>query len=300
MTPGLFALVLFGAFSTSTGEITKVDLPVEVREELRVTPTDPDIKGKVWNRWTSKNFVVCALNDGQAQFLHKHLELVKTWTYERWGLNDTDFAAECRVICVDDGRLFRKMFQIDSSRVETRMEGGRIKLSVIFLLANESPSKVLPAPLTEVCLKEFEQKYQLVFPVWARRGMALLNCSLESITTNFLALKTSLDSDSQMFFAKGLLTCTPETYAGYDPNMKLLFDRSSAAFCLLVRKEFGQDALLRLLVSGQLGAAAVKEVLGFNDEAQFDRTFKRYMVDLTNDLSTGKTPMSYLQIKEKR
>ncbi len=38
-------------------DIQKVSLPTEVKQEMKVSVTDPAIEGKVWNRWTSKNFV---------------------------------------------------------------------------------------------------------------------------------------------------------------------------------------------------------------------------------------------------
>lgn len=286
--------------TTSAGEIAKVTLPAEVLQELKVSPSDPDIKGKVWNRWTSKNFVVCALNDNQAQYMNRHLELVKTWVYQRWGLYDTEFSAECRIICVDDTELYRKMFRLDQTRVETRRENdGRLKLNVIFLLGNQLPSIVLPTPLTEVCLVEFEQKYRCRLGWWSHRGMASLNCSLENIKTGLLELKPVIDSNSQMFFSRGLLDATKEVWEGFDQKKRDLYDRGAASLCLLIRKEFGQDVFLAMATKGPQGAIGINEILGFKDEAQFDRTFKRYMTDIVTDLMTGKTPSSYLQIKEK-
>jgi hypothetical protein len=81
-----------------------------------------------------------------------------------------------------------------------------------------------------------------------------------------------------------------------------LYDQSALVFCLLLRKEFGQDAVHWFLKkSSDAGPeAALKEVLGFDGYATFDRTFKRYMLDLTKDVQDQKTPDSYLQIIEKR
>jgi hypothetical protein len=54
-----------------------------------------------------------------------------------------------------------------------------------------------------------------------------------------------------------------------------------------------------MVTKGPAGASGLKDLMGFKDEAQFDRTFKRYLTDLVADLMTGKTPNSYLQIREK-
>ena len=89
----IFALVfLFSCPVFGQGEITKVYSPQEVSVEVNNSKGIPkELEGLSWNRWTSKNFVVCSLNDTQAQYLHKHLELVKVWAFSRWGLPDHDF-----------------------------------------------------------------------------------------------------------------------------------------------------------------------------------------------------------------
>ena len=72
-------------------------------------------------------------------------------------------------------------------------------------------------------------------------------------------------------------------------------------FCLFIRKEFGQDCYLKFLQKSTEDNPedAIKKVLKFENYEKFDITFKRYMIDLTNDLTAGNTPDSYLQVKEK-
>ena len=64
--------------------------PKEVKNEIK----DPVVEGKQWNRWTTKNFVICSINNDQAQYLNKNLEDLKTWIYTRWGFSDMDFNSE--------------------------------------------------------------------------------------------------------------------------------------------------------------------------------------------------------------
>jgi hypothetical protein len=207
-------LLLAMTVSSQGQEIVKVTKPPEVIAEVVASPGLPkELEGLQWNRWTSKNFTVVALNDAQAQYLHKHLEMVKGWCLARWGLYDIDFSAECKVIGVDSPALFKKLFNLDSSRVEVRRDSnGKIKESVIFLLMNDSPSKTVPVPLTEVCLAEFAQKYDTKVAFWAQRGMGLLNGSLDQLRGRVIELKPYLDRNDPIFFSSGLMEMD---FAGY-------------------------------------------------------------------------------------
>lgn len=299
----LFTLMILMFSSPVWAEdIKKVKLPIEVRQEMKVSDTDPSIEGKVWNRWTSKNFVVCSINNKQAQFLHQHLELVKSWALTRWGLYDIPFTAECRVIAVDDPVLYEKLFKMKESQVDIRRdEKGKIKLSVLFLLLDKPPSQSVPIPLTEIALAEFEQKYNTTFGWWVTRGTSLLNGSLDQIKVNIKSLASSLQRNDPIYFSEGLLSMTREKYYKETPEKRKLYDEAAMMLCLLIRKEFGQNKfhwMMKKTENGGDGQAALKEVLGFSDYAHFDKSFKRYMYDLSRDVSANKTPDSYLQIVE--
>lgn len=298
----VIGLVLFTNPVRGDDPITKVILPVEVTSELHGSAVPKEIEGLQWNRWTTKNFVVCSLDDQQAQYLHKHLELVKGWAFIRWGLTDIDFASECKLICVNKPDLFKKLFNLDSTRAEVRRdENGKIKETVIFLLLDDLPSKTVPMPITEVCLAEFSQRYNTKFGSWVYRGMSSLNGSIPQIRAAILDIRPVLDKDDPIYFSKGLLEMDMDKYSKLTIEQKKLYDKCAMTLCLLIRKEFGQDKYLDLLKrSSEIGAdKAVNEVLGFENCDQFDKTLKRYMIDLTNDLTSGKTPDHYLQIREK-
>lgn len=282
--------------------IQKVRLPLEVKVEMRSSTVPKEIEGKQWNRWTSKNFTVLSLDDVQAQYLHRHLEQIKSWILARWGLYDVDFSAECKLICVDDPALFEKLFKIKDTRVEVRRENGKIKETVIFLLLNGPPSQTVPVHLSEVVVAEFAQKYNANFGWWTYRGMSLLNGTLDQIRSELRDLKPLLENNKPLYFSEGLLTMTREQYYQLSEENRRLFDKSAMCFCLLLRKEFGQDKTHFFLKksSDANGEAALKEVLGFKDGYdQFDRSFKRYMIDITRDVLSGKTPDHYLQIRAK-
>jgi hypothetical protein len=303
---GLAFLLLFSAsavFAQDIEPIQKVTLPLEVRQELVSSYVPPEIEGKVWNRWTSENFTVLSLNDIQAQYLHKHLELVKVWVFNRWGLYDVDFSVECKMICVDDPDLFYKMFKLKNSYVDIRRnDDGSLRETIIFLLVNDAPSHTVPVPLTEVCLTEFSTKYEKNnFPWWVYRGMSVLNGSLDQIRLSLNEFAPYVEQSKPVYFSEGLFKMTKDSYKKLDDEQKRLFDQSAMLFCLMIRKEFGQNKFHHVVnvAADDSGEAALMQILGFRDKDDFDRTFRRYMIDLVNDIEADRTPDSYLQIRAK-
>lgn len=298
----LLVLTTLIALSAAPGfgadAIQKMSLPAEVRSEISSAPEE--LNGLRWNRWTSDSFVVCSIDDVQAQYLHKHLEHVKTWSLARWGLPDVEFSAECKLICVGDPSLFKKLFNLTSSRVEIRRdESGKIKETVIFLLADGPPSATVPVPVMEVALAEFSQRYNLKPGVWAYRGMAHLNGSIAQIRQKVLEVKPVLDSDGGIYFSKGILTIDPAAYDALPPEKQALYDRCAMLFCFFLRREFGQDRYLEFLKFGESPEAALKRVYGFSSFDEFDRSYGRFLQDLTREVGEGRTPDLYFQIREK-
>ena len=73
--------------------------------------------------------------------------------------------------------------------------------------------------------------------------------------------------------------------------------------CLFLRKEFGQDKFLEFMTSKGTEADLAR-IYGFENYEKFDRTFMRYINDLTGDVAGAnkeriQTPDAYLQIREK-
>jgi hypothetical protein len=293
-------MFLFATPCLATEPIKKVSLPLEVAKEIKCSLNDPLIEGKEWNRWTSKNFTVCSINNQQAQYLHEHLELLKSWAFARWGLFDVDFDAECRLICVDDPELFKKLFNMNETNVEIRRDkNGKIELSVIFMLLDDMPSKVVPVPITEVCLAEFEQKYETKWPWWSSRGISMLNGSLDQIKSNIKKLKSDIDANRPMYFSESLMKMNKSQWEKLSDEKRALFDRNALALCLMLRKSFGQNKLHWILnksADGKDGESVLKDQLGFRSYNHFDQNFKRYMIDISRDVTQGKMPDSYLII----
>jgi hypothetical protein len=301
----LVIILNFGLFNFaySQEEITKISKPKEVSIEVGKSQSIPkEFEGLTWNRWTSKNFIVCSLNDTQAQYLHRHLELVKGWTLTRWGIEDIDLSVPCKLICVDGKDLFKKLFSLENTKVEIRRNNdGQISETVIFLLIEGPPSQTVPVPLAEVCIAELAQKNYQNFAPWVYKGMSHLNSTLDQIKNYILRIKPSLDKNEPLFYSKALFELDKEQYKKLTEEQRKNYDSCSVIMCLFIRKEFGQDSYLKFLQKATEDSPeqAVKEILKFESYDNFDKTFKRYMVDLTNDLVAGKTPDTYLQVTEK-
>ena len=290
------------AFADTT-RISKVESS-SVCQQVGVSSIPPELEGKYWNRWTSRNFTVLALNDQQAEYLYRHLEHIKRWLCERWGFPDINFSAECMVIAVDDPNIFKKMFRIEKSKTEVRRdENGRIKKSVLFLLTNQPPSAVIPYHLTPVVLAELEQVYRDRFGFWAYRGMSLLNRPVSHIKQDILYFHDNiLVSDQEIYYSEALMELIDEkSYRSLSEFDKKLYDIECMFLCLMFRKEFGQDKLHWIMKhqSQQDAEYALKKALGFRNYDHFDNSFYRFLYDLSTEVKKGKTPDSYLLIKKK-
>lgn len=189
-----------------------------------------------------------------------------------------------------------KLLNLNESRVESRPE-----INAVWLLLDDKPSRTIPVPLTEVCLKEYEAKTGSTLPFWAHRGIARLNGTISDIRTDLVYLAPILKADQAMYWTDQLLTMTAADYAKEKPDDQLLFDRECEALCLMIRKEFGQTKFLEFAKSCSANGPekALQVVLGFKGYGQFDTAFKRYMKDLTSDLVKSVTPDSYLDIRPK-
>lgn len=259
----------------------------------------PDIiKGKVWNRWTSNNFIVHAITDDQGRYLKNNLEGVKKWIFTRWGLNDIPFDIEVKLWCVGDRELFEALYpSLDDSKVEIRREDGKIKVIEVFLLLDEQPSRSLPAPMTEICIALFEETHNIKFGWWAYRGMILLNGSETQIRGRLRELSPKIMNSNSIFLSKTILATTKEDYAKLTDQEKVLFDNEAMVFCLFLRKEFGQDRLLHFFRENN-PESGLQKIYGFRDYNHFDVSFYSYMKDLVNDVAKGKTPAHYLLIQK--
>ena len=244
----------------------------------------------------TKNFTVLSLDEKQGEYLFQNLENIKKWTLTRWGLPDMNFSAECRVLCVPNKSTMKKLFRVDGSRVESREEGDKIKLHVIWVVFDKRPTECLPSAMTMVCLTEFEKQHNVQVPFWARRGMAVLNLSMPQIQGTLKFMNEQVANKEKLYFSESLFGMDREKFLQADVETQKVYDAQATVLCLLFRKEFGQRNFLRF-ISRPSTEEHLRKVTGFNSFGDFDETLKRYTYYLSQDVVSGRTPREYLEVR---
>lgn len=262
-------------------------------------PSDPALKDLVWNRYTTKSFVIMSIDDAQGKWMSGNMELVKTWCLERWGFPDFQFTKECRIFCVPNKALLKKLFNLDESKAEVRRTNGQIEITAMWLVLDDKPARIVPPQLTKICMAEFEQRHNVTIPFFAKNGIALLNGTIPDIRGHIVSLGTVVQKDQPIFISEKMFLMTEEEYNKQSVEHKKIFDQQSVALCLLLRKEFGEakmQGFLRMTVKNP-PKDVLYAVYGFNSYAQFDQSYLRFMKDISREVTQQKTPDSYLEIR---
>lgn len=294
----ILAIALLFGLTASLGVVNAdppgVVYPVGAAE----VPTDPELKNLQWNRYTSGNFTILSIDDGQGKWLASNLGKVKTWCITRWGFPDVEFSHECRIMCVPNKQLMKKLFGLEQSKSEVRRKNGQIEMTVVWLVLDDKPAKTVPTFFTPVCMAEFEARHNVKMPFFAIRGMSLLNATVPEIRQQLGSLGQTIAKDSPVFISQKMCTMTEEDYNKLKVEDKKVFDTQAVALCLMLRKEFGEAKLQGFLRMANRNTPedVMRVVYRFRSFAHFDASYARYMRDLTNDIYRSKTPDSYLNI----
>lgn len=242
-----------------------------------------------WNRYVNKNFVVLSIDDQQGKEISENINDVKSLILKRWGFSDISLKRECRIFCVPNKSMLKKLFSIDSCRVEIREE-----LSVIWIDA-ESYETILPS-VTEVVFAEFEKKYNLNFGFWFQKGSSLLAKSPSKTKEEIVAIH---EKNEKLLTSQKLFSLNRDEYNKLDAHQQQVFDTQSMIACLMLRKEFGEVKLHGFLQISDKNAA-IKKIYGFKNLDHFDKQYFRFMKDICADVKSNKTPDNYLKISARK
>jgi hypothetical protein len=286
-------LTLFLFFIVGSVQATEIVYPANY------APVDPELQNLQWNRYTTPNFVVLSIDDAQGKWLADNLEKIKTWCLTRWGFPDIKFSKECRVMCVPNRPLMKKLFNLNNSSYEIRRKDGKLEISVLWLILDDKPNKTIPNELTSVCLAEFEAQHNVKLGYYIHRGMSLLNLPQEISRQSLAALGMDVAKGETIFNSEKMFSLTEEEYNKLSPDQQKTFEQQSIALCLLLRKEFGEAKMQGFfrLAARNKHEDVMRLIYGFRDYRHFDQSYGRYMRDLTNDILQNKTPDSYLEIR---
>ncbi|RDJ35234.1 MAG: hypothetical protein DWQ19_10495 [Crenarchaeota archaeon] len=288
-TLNLFVIILLllagNCFAQKTVYFQTLPVPAGVQPS-----NDPSIPKIEWNRWTTKNFSIHSIDYDQGEFLFHNIEKMKSWCLTRWGLPDIQFSSECRIFCAPTKELMKKLFNLDNSYGEVKIQDGKIVISYLWLVLDSKPAEVIPPALTVICLKEFNQQYRLNIGWWTYRGVPILNETLPQIRNNLVRVNT------ENFSASSFFSMTESKFRTLNAEQRRGFDAEAAMMCLFIRKEFGQTKFQYFLKYDNF-EDNVKKHLGFQNIAEFEKTFARYAANLSRDIKENKCPDAYLQIE---
>lgn len=245
-----------------------------------------------WNRYETQNFVILSLDNEQGNWLNSNLESLKSDCLNRWGFPDDKFTKECRIFCVPNKDLLKKLFKIDEPKVEIKKD-----ISVVWTISQDSKS--ISKSLMMVCLSELEEKQKIQIGFWFKKGASELNGQVHEIQNEISALHKFISRDDLMFTSKKMFEITENEYLKLNEKEKKLFDIQATTLCLMLRKEFGEAHLQGFLrFSGKNNPENVLKVIyNFQSYSHFDKQYIRYMKDLSSDIIKEKTPIAYLKVQ---
>jgi hypothetical protein len=227
-----------------------------------------------WNRYVTKNFEILSLDDAQGKYLSDSIEHIKVWTLWRWGISDVDFQMKCKLICVPSVDLYEKLFNKKTSSWRAEIKNGNLETTVWIISSGEKWNTHIPTQLTECVLSNFELIHGRKIPIWAHRGISLLNGRFSDIRSQF-PLVTKFD-------VKMLLETTPDIYNKFSEGQKSAFDAQATVFCLWVRQEFDGKVFLDFLGSSIVNPEWSLQYFGLTTYVSCNEKLQIYLPKLAN------------------
>ena len=265
-----FSFVVFMVIASALAS-AESPAPSPVPSAQRRAP--PGLEGLVWHKWDTDHFSVLSVDKSEGGAIRSIVEQERLSAIQRWGLpNSDDFY--CKLVCVSDPDMLKKMFSIDEPRCEVRRRADLSAESVAIWI-DQTRMGLLPSLLLEAELSFGK------FPLYINRGLPALEKSANAVRST-ISSSTSAPCSSITNEKKAL-----ELFKSGPPS----FDADSAILCLMARREFGSVRFGKALRSSE-GDLATS--LGFSSQKDLDDTFARYRVNLLQDMKNGKTPDDYL------
>lgn len=256
---------------------------------------DSELSSLQWNRYVNEKFVILSIDNKQGVWLNKNIKLINSWCLNRWGFNPVSFSKECRIFCVPNKELLKKLFGLDESRVEVRKKDGSIEISVIWVSLDGNPFSCMSSLLTRASFSEFEEQ-NFILPWWFIRSSEILNSSLSVIKSDLSSL--AIQEKNSLLNCKKMFETSFEDYNKMDGIQKSEFDKQALYLCLMLRKELGQVKLLtflKVLEKNKLDSS-LNFVYGYSGIKEFEDKYILYCKDLFNAINSEKVPDSYFEI----
>ena len=267
----LLVLFLF-LFLCSLTKAAEVPTPAILNDKF-------DVKGLVWNKWDTDNFIILSLDKPQGYKLFKNIEEVKKQSLEKWGFVDSVVENDCKIVCVSNDDLLKKLFRLEKTHSEVIKDGSGNFSSSIW---TTNDADISAEVLYVILLQDNNLKW------WVKRGIYnLTKNEIKDIKSNIPETSDNLSK---------IVAVTENDWKNKPELEKNNFDENASLLCLFLRKEFGQNNFVKILKSKQT-EKEIAEVLGFKNSEDAEKVFKRYAQAIYKDKMENKIPDNYLKIQ---
>lgn len=251
--------------------------------------TSEDASKIAWNRWTNDKFTIHSLDKEMGEYLYNNIQSITHESNNIWGLPNHDYQHEVRIFCCPSQTILHKLFNINETSFEYKEDK---KVIYVWLILNDSNLDSLKSLTTSINLIELEHHYNYNFPLWIHRGMPLLSVNVNK-TKESIKLASEINKVKKI---ENLTELDYESYSKLEPLSKKTFDTSSALFCLMIRKEFGQDHFHKCM----LKTTDVLSYLKYENMDSFNKKFGYYCAYLIRDYKNNKLNENYITITAKK
>lgn len=232
-----------------------------------------------WHRIITENFLILSLNKKDGEFIAKNVELIKEdffkkWSYEDIELSKKDNVPTCMILCVPTDLILHKMFRVKSSYCEQ---------NTIWISGEDKLLDNLKELVPCILLHQYEDRVNFKFNAWIIRSMISFNQPIEVVKNNLIDLK---GEDVQK-----ITNLTIEDFQKKSMDERQVFDNQAVCLHLMIRKEFGKKAFIHFLKNN-----SDYKALQFKDLNEFNKTYNRYIVNLSKDIKSKITPDEYLNV----
>jgi len=279
----LIFLLFFLTFNTLKAEEKDLFFPKTVNFAF----ADEAYKNLQWNRYTTKNFTVISIDNKDGQWLFNNLDALKQKCINKWGITNIDFSAECRIMIVNDKDLFKKFFNLSEPRIEIRKKDNKTDIIGVWLCLVDKDYEDLEKVISEICFKDMLDKKE--------RSKKFLEEGISLLSQPANKIKNLIDEGLTFDFS--FLNKNEEDYKKMSENEKRNFSANSLTLCLMLRKEFGERKFLKLMFSKGDILSQIIEIYGYKNKEDFEKTFKRYCLDLKDSIKKSDSVDRYFKIE---
>lgn len=261
--------------------------------------TVPDeFKGLNFHKYTTDNFEILSIDDKQGTILHKNVEKIKNWIFDRWNISNVDFSRRCMIICTPTDEMFKKFFRKMDIDPRYDKETSAIWISLDEKTKGNWLKTVVAEKMTFICLHEWSKKYDIKIDPWVFYGMSVMNTPPENIRK--IILSKELVSKNGSYTNEAMDVDSLLQIKFDDIKYKTLEERNvvkaqCAAMILLFKRELsGKDKFEKFIAAKSIEEGV--KVYGFKNVSHLNSVYKNYLYNLSYDLRVGRTPKSYLTI----